>query len=74
VPDPALDAIVRRMLAKDPARRFQTMADVELALVEDRPSMPEITMEIPKQPRLGWLRLVAVLTVAAAAVALTVFV
>jgi serine/threonine protein kinase len=74
VPDPALDAIVRRMLAKDPARRFQTMADVEYALVEERPSMPEITMEIAKQPRLGLLRLVAVLTVAAAAAALTLFV
>ena len=47
---PALQQIVRRCLAKDPDRRFQTMADVRHALQHLTPASAEVTASIAVLP------------------------
>jgi serine/threonine protein kinase len=53
---PALDRIVRRCLEKEPARRFQSAADLAFAL---QPSSPSLS-RVAEPKRRGWPRWVAV--------------
>ena len=73
--DPALARVVRRCLAKDPDRRFQSALDVRNELDEiarESSAPPPPTAQVPAPPsrraRLAWL--VAAVVVAASAVAL----
>ncbi len=62
---PALEHIVRRCLEKEPARRFQTAADLEFALQRSSPSLPR--GEAPEQR--NWLKWALAAAVAATGVA-----
>src|SRR5262249_12306403 len=59
VPD-ELEQVVQKMLAKDPAQRYQTPAqaaqDLEAILARDAAPLPRTTVEPPVQAYLDWLQ------------------
>jgi hypothetical protein len=55
---PALGRIVRRCLEKEPARRFQSAADLGFALQPSSPSLPRVAAP-PRRVRLKWAVLAA---------------
>jgi Tol biopolymer transport system component len=55
---PALGRIVRRCLEKEPARRFQSAADLAFALQPSSPSLPRVAAP-PRRARRKWAALAA---------------
>jgi serine/threonine protein kinase/Tol biopolymer transport system component len=55
---PALNRIVRRCLEKEPARRFQSAADLAFALQPSSPSLPRMAPP-PHRPSLKWAAVAA---------------
>jgi eukaryotic-like serine/threonine-protein kinase len=64
---PELEKTILRCLRKDPARRYQTMADLKVALedLEEASGPVKHSQRLPLRRRLAWAALVPVLLVAA---------
>lgn len=67
-----LERVLTRCLRKDPARRFQTMADLRVALEEvkeesESGSVAATAAKLASRPRLPWLWVIAAAAVAVAA-------
>ena len=63
---PELEKIILRCLRKDPARRYQTMADLKVALqdVEEESGSGKQVQQVPSRRRWAWAALLPVVLVA----------